>query len=187
MTGEPAPRFRGATAAGGTLGKGLMEPSGVDNPPDLRELKIDVLRQALAIYLAHAYPEREPPEAVRRRLQWPEGAGASALLSAPPFERVSRPDSGEPPIYALRLGNAHYPHMKLQIQPWPNAAGFLVSVNTHDQVLALEPGAADAEAFRALQSYNQEVKEAIEAAWDDAGLPTFLRYLRDYIDEHPGQ
>ena len=35
--------------------------------------------------------------------------------------------------------------------------------------------------FRDLQAENQRLKEAIEEAWDDAGLPTFLRYLRDYI------
>src|SRR5205823_9532597 len=86
------------------------------------------------------------------------------------------------PISALRLGNAHYPHMKLQVQPWPNAAGFLLSVNTHDQVLSLDPNAADAAAFRELQVLNQRLKEAIEQAWDQAGLPTFLRYLREYIE-----
>jgi hypothetical protein len=36
-------------------------------------------------------------------------------------------------------------------------------------------------AFRELQAENQRLKESIEEAWDDARLPTFLRYLRDYI------
>ena len=84
-------------------------------------------------------------------------------------------------MYALRLGNHRYPHMKLQIQPWPNVAGFMLSVNSHDQVSGLDMGAEDAQAFRDLQAENQRLKEAIEEAWDDAGLPTFLRYLRDYI------
>ena len=38
-----------------------------------------------------------------------------------------------------------------------------------------------AQAFRELQAENQRLKEAIEQAWDNAGLPTFLRYLREYI------
>jgi hypothetical protein len=63
----------------------------------------------------------------------------------------------------------------------------MLSVNTHDQVLALDPNASDSDAFRALQAENQRVKEQIEAAWDAAGLPTFLRYLRDYIDAQPRQ
>ena len=33
----------------------------------------------------------------------------------------------------------------------------------------------------ALQAENQKLKVAIELAWDEAGLPTFPRYLRDYL------
>ncbi|MHC5544990.1 hypothetical protein ACYOEI_42685, partial [Singulisphaera rosea] len=74
-----------------------------------------------------------------------------------------------------------YPHMKLQVQPWPNEAGFMLSVNTHDQILSLD--AADADAFRELQTENQRIKEAIEQAWAVADLPTFLGYLRKYIED----
>jgi hypothetical protein len=162
----------------------------MDPPPasassdDLRNLRLDLLRKAAEIYLARAYPGAEPPEVVRRRLDWPAELDAATLLNHPPFERVGRPGAGRPLIYALRLGNVRYPHMKLQVQPWPNPAGLLLSVNTHDRVLTLDPNAADADAFRALQAENQRLKEAIELAWDEAGLPTFLRYLRDYIDGH---
>jgi hypothetical protein len=156
------------------------------DPGQLHALKLDILRRAIDIYMQRAYPDGTPPEVVRRRLDWPADADAARLLSGPPFERVRRNEGGEPTIYALRLGNARYPHMKLQVQPWPNSAGFLLSVNTHDQVLALDPNAADSEAFRALQAENQRIKEAIESAWDQDGLPTFLRYLRDYIERHPG-
>lgn len=150
---------------------------------DLQQLRIDVLRHAIEVYLGYAYPPGQWPDAVRRRLEWPAEVDAATLLTRPPFERVTKAaGAGGASIFALRLGNAHYPHMKLQIQPWPNAAGFLLSVNTHDQVLSLDPDAADAPAFRALQAENQRLKEAIEQAWDQAGLPTFLRYLREYID-----
>ena len=37
--------------------------------------------------------------------------------------------------------------MKMQIQPWDARHGFLLSVNTHDHALALDPAAPDAEAF----------------------------------------
>lgn len=157
----------------------------MSNPPpaDLANIDLGELRRAVGIYLARAYPSGDPPESVRRRLDWPEGADVATLLPKPPFERASKP--GSPPIYALRLGNVRYPHMKLQVQPWPCAAGYIISVNTHDQVLGLDPNAADADAFRALQAENARIKEAIEGAWDAAGLPTFLRYLRDYLDTHP--
>jgi hypothetical protein len=162
-----------------------FQPPPADTP-DLSHVRIDILRRAIEVYLALAYVSSPIPEAVRRRLEWRDDASVDAnadaaqLLSHSPFERVGK--SAGTLIFALRLGNARYPHMKLQIQPWPNAAGFILTVNTHDQVLALDPGAADAAAFRALQAENQRLKEAIEHAWDQAGLPTFLRYLRDYIE-----
>ena len=163
-----------------------MEPPQRAEPPDLQHLRIDVLRRSVEVYLALAYPSGPPPEGIRRRLEWSVDADsdidAATLFARPPFERVGKAaGAGGASIYALRLGNTRYPHMKLQIQPWPNAAGFLLSVNTHDQVLALDPNAADAPAFRELQAENQRLKEAIEQAWDQSGLPTFLRYLREYI------
>jgi hypothetical protein len=158
-----------------------MEPLQPSDPQDLEHLRVDVLRQAIAVYLAIAYPSVPAPEAVRRRLEWPSDVDASGLLTRPPFERAGKDGSSGAPIYALRLGNTRYPHMKLQIQPWPNAAGFLLSVNTHDQVLSVDPNSSDANAFRQLQADNQRLKESIEQAWDQAGLPTFLRYLREYI------
>lgn len=152
---------------------------------EVPEVDLGVLRRAVKIYLDQAYAGTEPPDPVRRRLDWPAGRSAGEILPAAPFELANRPEPGIPPIYALRLGNAHYPHMKIQIQPWPNDCGYLLSVNTHDQVLSLDPTSRDAAAFRALQSENQRLKESIEKAWDESGIPTFLRYLRNYIDEHP--
>jgi hypothetical protein len=155
-------------------------------PPDLSALRLDTLRQAVDVYMRLAYArEEDAPEAVLRRLVWPADTDAATLLTHPPFERANRPAPGVAPVYALRLGNARYPHMKLQIQPWPNADGFLLSVNTHDQVLSLPRSPDEAEAFRALQAENQRLKESIEQAWDEGGLPTFLRYLRDYIEANP--
>jgi hypothetical protein len=155
-----------------------MEPV-PEPPPSFRDVRLDGLRRAIDLYLAIAYPDGPPPEPVRKRLDWSSDGDPDALLTHPPFERVSK--SPAVPIVALRLGNARYPHMKLQVQPWAGTQGFLLSVNSHDQVLTLDPKSPDAPAFRALQAENQRIKEAIESAWDDAGLPTFHRYLRDYI------
>jgi hypothetical protein len=121
------------------------------------------------------------PEAVNRRLAWRDGCTDQVRLTGPPFERAGKALGRPGAIYALRLGNHRYPHMKLQIQPWLNEAGFMLSVNSHDQVTGVDLSALDALAFRELQAENQRLKEAIEETWDHAGLPTFLRYLRDYI------
>jgi hypothetical protein len=159
----------------------LMEPTLAAGNDDLRGLRLDLLRRATEIYLGLAYPAGVIPDVVQRRLAWREGCAADELLSAPPFERAGKAPGRPAPVYALRLGNHRYPHMKLQIQPWPNSAGFMLSVNSHDQVSGPVSAAVDAQAFRDLQAENQRLKEAIEEAWDDGGLPTFLRYLRDYI------
>jgi hypothetical protein len=157
----------------------LMEPTLAMG--DLRGLRLDLLRRSAEIYLELAYPSGVIPTPVVRRLIWRDGEGADELLNGPPFERAGNAPGRPTPIYALRLGNYRYPHMKLQIQPWPNDAGFMISVNTHDQITGLNLEEADRQAFRDLQAENQRLKEAIEHAWDKAGLPTFLRYLRDYL------
>jgi hypothetical protein len=158
----------------------LMEPTLAMRNDDLRGLRLDLLRRSAEIYLKLAYPSGVIPEPVARRLIWPADT-AEQLLIGPPFERAGKAPGRPTAIYALRLGNYRYPHMKLQIQPWPNGAGFMLSVNTHDQVTGLDSQAADGQAFRELQVENQRLKEAIEQAWDAAELPTFLGYLRDYI------
>jgi len=170
----------------------LMEPTSAVGQGDLHGLRLDLLRNAAEIYLRVAYPTTVVPEAVQRRLHWRADCTAAELLSGPPFERAGKAPGRGTPVYALRLGNHRYPHMKLQVQPWPNDAGFMLSVNTHDQVSGVNLGAIDVQAFRELQAENQRLKEAIEQAWDADGLPTFLRYLRDYInsrvvDSSPGE
>ncbi len=155
------------------------------NPPDFRGLTIEILRRAIDIYLSCAYPSGTLPEAVQRRLSWPDGVSLGQLLEGPPFEQISPPDADSTRIYALRLGNLRYPHMKFQVQAWPTSIGYMLSVNTHDQILGLDANSPDAEAFRALQAENQRIKESVEQAWDEQGFPTFLRYLRDYISAHP--
>ena len=159
-----------------------MEPTTAAGHDDLHGLRLDLLRQAAGLYIDLAYPAGVVPEVVRRRLDWRGDCPAGELLAGPPFERAGKAPGRQTPIYALRLGNHRYPHMKLQIQPWPNEAGFMLSVNTHDQVAGVNLSEVDAQAFRDLQAENQRLKETIEQAWDDAGLPTFLRYLRDYIE-----
>lgn len=162
-----------------------MEPSGLPEPSrDFHHVRLDGLRRAVDLYLGIAYPDGAIPAAVRKRIDWDPALGPDETLRRPPFEKVGEGDGGAP-IVALRLGNVRYPHMKLQIQPWASAHGILLSVNTHDQVLALDPDAPDAPAFRALQGENQRIKEEIEGAWDREGLPTFHRYLLDYLAARP--
>ncbi len=159
-----------------------MEPTTAVEHGGLHGLRLDLLRRAARLYLEIAYPSGAVPEIIRRRLEWSEEGSAAEVLGKPPFERAGKGAGQQTPIYALRLGNHRYPHMKLQIQPWPNEAGFMLSVNTHDQVAGVDLSETDALAFRELQAENQRLKEDIEQSWDEAQLPTFLRYLREYIE-----
>lgn len=160
-----------------------MDPPQELEIPDLREMPVDLLRRVIETYLRLAYPGGDVPEPTRHRLSWMTGNRDKVDVSHPPFEPLSLSSRGLPTVVALRLGNHRYPHMKLQIQGWPTDTGFLLSVNTHDQVLAPEPDSPEAEGFRQLQEENQRIKLAIEGAWESEGLPTFLGYLKEYVGQ----
>lgn len=154
------------------------------DPSQPSRISLSELRRATEIYLQVAYGDAPIPDRVQSRLAWPTDGDPDVILANLPFEQVANPEQGAPPILALRLGNSRYPHMKLQVQSWPTAQGFLLSVNTHDQMLSQATTARDQAGARLIQQENQALKEAIEQAWDAAGLPTFLAYLRDYIQTH---
>jgi hypothetical protein len=162
-----------------------MELDGTPAPPtDFHRVCLDEIRRAIALYLEIAYEDRPIPEAVSRRTNWETSDDPNDLFNKSPFEKVGKGQSGCP-IVALRLGNYSYPHMKFQVQTWTCSHGFLLSVNTHDQVAGLDPNSPDFAAFKVLQAENQRLKQAIESAWDHADLPTFHGYLRDYLAATP--
>src|SRR5262249_8972137 len=159
---------RVGTRAGGSMSSrdSLMDPIMAAGRGDRPGLRLALWPQAAGLYLDTAYPATLIPEVVRRRMDWRENCPPDELLAHSPFERAGKAPGQPAPIYALRLGNHRYPHMKLQIQPWPNEAGFMLSVNTHDQVAGVNLSEVDAQAFRDLQAENQQLKERIEHAWD---------------------
>ena len=73
--------------------------------------------------------------------------------------------------YALRLGNTRYPFMKLIVQEYLVNGEFFFSVDTHDN-LDIREDNPDYREWNHLKRRNGELKIAIEAAWDQAGLPT---------------
>ena len=153
-----------------------------DPDAKFRGLSVGILRRAVEVYLRHAYPDGPVPEVVRRRLNWSDAPEVRDLLACAPFEPVTvASDPRHSPIYSLRLGNHSYPHMKLQVQAWDTPAGYLLTVNTHDQIMDLDPNAPGAAEFRELQIKNRTLKEAIEQDWDREGLPNFHRYLRECL------
>jgi hypothetical protein len=113
-----------------------------------------------------------------------------SFYDSPVFERqeASRA-SGDPapretlPIrYALRLGNLSYPHMKLIIDRSPDGQGYLLRADTHDAHIQPRSGSREQAAFAQLMAENRAVADAIEGKWEEAGLPTFKKFLRDDLE-----
>jgi CheY-like chemotaxis protein len=73
--------------------------------------------------------------------------------------------------YVIRLGNKHYPFMKLVIQEYLLNGEFFFSVDTHDN-LAVDSTNPEYAEWRKLMRRNRELKIEIEADWAKAGLPT---------------
>ena len=84
--------------------------------------------------------------------------------------------------YSMRLGNRHYPHMKLRIEPSPDASRYLFRCDSHDRHVCPPETSAEHGAFRALMEKNQEVVEAVESAWATEDVPTFKSYLREDLE-----
>jgi CheY-like chemotaxis protein len=141
---------------------------------NLAELTPELVRRAVAIYMEKAWPE----EAARpifdpRRL---EGAGTMAEV----FALCETRPVGREPIqahFALRLGNARYPFMKLVLHEYLLEHEFFFVVDTHDDfdVPADNP---DYGAWEQVRRHNDALKQRIEAAWEEAGVPTHRDMLR---------
>jgi len=140
------------------------------------------IRRAILLYLERAYPDSPPPAA--RKFIPPESFTPAEWLMSNPIER----DPPDAPLegvrsFALRLGNAGYPHMKLRLSRPPNEGTFFLSVDSHDALLFAPLGSSDARVLEELKRNNAAVASAVHAAWDAAGLLTERSYLRRKILE----
>jgi hypothetical protein len=115
----------------------------------------------------------------------PGGAtGAPNRPGAPQAPPAASPRESRdgPARYALRLGNRHYPHMKLVIDRAPDGHAYLLRADTHDAHVQPRPGSREAAAFAELANANRSIAESIESAWEQLGLPTFKKFLRDDLE-----
>jgi hypothetical protein len=146
-------------------------------------LTTELLGRACRIFLALAYPQGEEtiPAARRAMLHLPADQPLEALL-VPPLAQTLATPQGARRGYALRLGSATFPHLKLQVTLREDAA-CVFSVDTHDAI-RLDPGHPDAAAWGQLQAANRRLKEQIECAWEADGLQTFNSLLRRELDKH---
>jgi hypothetical protein len=130
----------------------------------------------------HPYDGEPPPNSaarVERLRALPENGFYDSKL----FERGGSEGAVNPPFMRLRLGNTHYPHMKLSLDLRPDGIGYIFRADAHDAHCC--PGADSPEygSFRDLMEKNQAIVQAIEADWTAAGVPTFKSYLQEDLDK----
>jgi hypothetical protein len=141
--------------------------------PDAPKPDAALVQQAIDIYLSAAYPGG-PPMTVRSMVATLRGY-AGDFFKAPTFVKD---DPKSPKKYTLRLGNQHYPHMKLVYELGPDGSTFLFRADSHDAHCCPPAGTPEHDAFRALMTANQQVVTAVENGWAAAKLPTFKTFLK---------
>ena len=146
----------------------------------LPALTSEVVQRAIAIYQRHAYGASR----TARTLPVPPAAAGESALAGFVCERVEPVPGHACCRYSLRLGNRNYPFMKLQVQEHLVPGEFYFAVDTHDQ-MAIQPHFPDHAQWVALQRFNRELKQRIEAEFAAAGLDTCAavqRVLRERVD-----
>jgi hypothetical protein len=138
--------------------------------------------QAVSLYMEEAYAAAPAPPKVQKRLAWPAGDSLRQLAAADVFERMP----ADVPVeecdrIRLRLGNPQYPHMKLGVDRIPDTGQWVLTVDCHDRQLTAVVQESERAALETLLKANNELKARIERRWNDAGLPTFERYIRDRL------
>jgi hypothetical protein len=158
----------------------MSQPNGI--APKAMKISWGMLRESIAIYLELAYPNGAIPAPVQKRLALDEGRPISEALGAPPFESYVAKAPFRCMVYALRLGSADYPNLKMEIRPFPHSLGFVFWVNTHDEFVPINATMRDADQWRDLMRRNRDLKQQVERAWSQRQLPTFTSAM---LEETP--
>jgi hypothetical protein len=133
----------------------------------------ELLDRAIALYLAHAYDGAAPPRIV--------ALGEAVRATDGRYDCAAFEREGDD-RYALRLGNRHYPHMKLVVERLPRRDVWVFRADTHDQHVTVDPTDPEFPAFQELMARNRATAAAIESAWEHAGIDTFRAFLRRDLD-----
>jgi hypothetical protein len=154
----------------------------------MKGLTTGQVSRACQIYMNLAYPDGESsvPPAKHGFLNISPEQKLEELL-VPPHCQTLTGMGGRFRGYSLRLGSASYPHLKLKMELPDKGAGhhWVFGVDTHDD-WCLDPCHPDAPALQRLKKLNQQLKEKIERAWEEAGVLTFNGLLREALKQPSG-
>ena len=147
------------------------------------------LARVCRLFMEHAYADaldKIPPKK-KAYLDMPEeGELADYLPPAPAaagiVEDMAKRKQG-PVGFELRLGCAHFPHLKLRVQhmDYHGQKIWVHMVDTHDAFFskfAQDPSHPEAGECRRIAELNSKLKRAIETALDQAGYLTPNALLR---------
>lgn len=142
--------------------------------------QVGMLQRAVNIFLEVAYEGTSIPSEVLKRI---------APINEVPLEAPAQRDwfeysktDGPNPSLKLRLGQRHYPHMKILLQPSPELDEYLFFADSHDRHL-FTAVQSEAAALAAVRESNAQISREIEKRWELAGIPTFQSYLRRSMGE----
>jgi hypothetical protein len=139
-----------------------------------------MLRRAIKLFVQYAYCDGVLPDALQQRLTALEtDRPLPELLDNPPFEHYLSESPFRCTVYAIKLGSTHYPHLKMEIRPFPNDLGFFFWVDTHDQFGAFDEKMRGYADWCKLGQRNRELKQTIESAWAEHHLPTFAQAFQE--------
>lgn len=127
------------------------------------------VRRAVDLYLELAFPTGSSPRPTLPPSCSEEGRDLAGMLEG--FEQRPEHQRGSLKHFALRLGNHLYPFMKLVVLQHLLSDDLFLAVDTHDH-LDVDPTAPDFSRWIEVRGLNRELKDRIESAWRDEGLPT---------------
>ncbi|MGC8540405.1 MAG: hypothetical protein ACP5QA_07215 [Phycisphaerae bacterium] len=136
--------------------------------------QVHIVKKAIEIYLPLAYGSGKIPDVVESRIA-PILASADSDPIKPEWFEPAEKDGRA--VYRLRLGQVAYPHMKLNVEESPDGTGYLLLADAHDTHLMAPETSPDARFLSELRKNNAALVEKIQAAWTQAGLPTFRAYF----------
>jgi CheY-like chemotaxis protein len=138
----------------------------------LEETQVAMVMKAVDVYLEIAWGDRAAERAGKLDFSADQSIG-EALERFEDERKV-----GKLRKYSLRLGNARYGNMKLLFQELLVRDKFFFAVDTHDEVF-VDASWADFDQWISLKQQNSELKEQIERAWEQVGIPTITSVVRE--------
>jgi hypothetical protein len=155
----------------------------------MQSLSQQQLARVCRLFMEHAYADALDtiPPKKKAYFEMPEDGALTEFLPPSPaaagiVEDMAKRKEG-PVGYELRLGCAHFPHLKLRLQhmDYHGKKVWVHMVDTHDAFfskLAQDPTHPEAGECRRIAELNGKLKRTIETALDQAGFLTPNALLR---------